>query len=105
MPPTTASMGHQTKLATISETTYGTSPGAVNEPFVFVNESIVKRGRIVERTGLRGTRSHAADDTRLGPYSVSGQLVLEPTPEDLAIWLPRILGGAPSGTSPKTYPL
>ncbi len=54
---------------------------------------------------MRGTRGHVADDTRLGPYTVSGELVLEPTPEDLAIWLPRILGGTPTGTSPKTYPL
>jgi hypothetical protein len=105
MPPTTASMGHQTKLATISEVTYGTPPGAVNEPFVFVSEAITKKGLIVERTGLRGTRSHVSDDTRVGPYAVGGQLVLEPTPEDLAIWLPRILGGQPTGGEVKTYPL
>jgi hypothetical protein len=72
------------------------------QPFVFVRESIGKRGSIVERQGLRGTRSHTSDDTRIGTYSVGGTLLLEPTPEDLAIWLPRILGGSPSGT---TYPL
>jgi hypothetical protein len=105
MAPTTASMGHQTKLGTITETTYGTPPGSVTEPFVFVSESIAKKGVIVERGGLRGTRSHVADDTRVGPYTAGGQLVLEPTPEDLAIWLPRILGGTPTGGSPKTYPL
>jgi hypothetical protein len=98
-------MGHQTRLGTISEITYGTPPGDVSEPFVFISESIAKRGVIVERGGLRGTRSHVADDTRVGPYSVGGMLVLEPTPEDLALWLPRILGGTPTGTSPKTYPL
>ncbi len=37
--------------------TYG-SAVTVDEGFVFVSESIVKRGVIVERTGLRGTRSH-----------------------------------------------
>ncbi len=105
MSPTTASMGHQAKLGTISESTYGTPPGAVTEPFVFVSEAIAKRGLIVERSGLRGTRSHVADDTRVGPYTAGGMLVLEPTPEDLAIWLPRILGGTPTGSSPKTYPL
>jgi hypothetical protein len=98
-------MGHQTKLGTIPEVTYGTPPGAVNEAFVFVSESIVKRGVIVERQGLRGTRSHVADDSRVGPYTVSGELVLEPTPQDLAIWLPRILGGAPAGSNPVAYPL
>jgi hypothetical protein len=98
-------MGHQSKLGTITEVTYGTPPGAVTEPFVFVSESIAKRGVIVERSGLRGTRSRVADDTRVGPYTAGGLLVLEPTPEDLAIWLPRILGGTPSGGSPTTYPL
>jgi len=105
MTATVAALGHQTKLATISETTYGATPGAVTEPFVFVSESIAKKGVILERTGLRGTRSHTADDTRQGPYTVSGQLVLEPTPEDLAIWLPRILGGTPTGSGTKSYPL
>jgi len=101
MTPTTASMGHQAKLGTKTEATYGTAV-TVDQAFVFVSENIVKRGVIVERTGLRGTRSHQADDTRIGPYTVGGRLVLEPTPQDLAIWLPRILGGSPSGT---TYPL
>ncbi len=105
MTATTASMGYQTKLGTVSESTYGTPPGAVSEGFVFVSESIAKKGMIVERTGLRGTRSHVADDTRVGPYTVNGQLVLEPTPEDLAIWLPRILGAAPTGDTPPQYNL
>jgi hypothetical protein len=98
-------MGHQSKLATVTETTYGTPPGAVSEAFVFVSESIAKKGMVVERNGLRGTRSHVADDTRIGPYTAGGQLVLEPTPADLAIWLPRILGGTPSGSGTVTYPL
>ena len=58
MTPTTASMGHQSRLGTISEVSYGVTPGAVSEPFVFVSESITKKGVIVERAGLRGTRSH-----------------------------------------------
>lgn len=98
MTPTTASMGHQAKLGTKKETTYGTAV-TVDQGFVFVSESIAKRGMIIERVGLRGSRSHQADDTRVGPYTVGGQLVLEPTPEDLAIWLPRILGADPSGTT------
>jgi Phage tail tube protein len=98
MAATTASMGHQAKLGTKKETTYGTAV-TVDQGFVFVSESMTKRGTVVERSGLRGSRSHQADDTRVGPYRVSGQLVLEPTPEDLAIWLPRILGADPSGTT------
>lgn len=98
MAPTTASMGYQAKLGTKKETTYGT-PLTVDQGFVFVSESMTKRGTIVERNGLRGTRSHQADDTRVGTYRVGGQIVLEPTPEDLAVWLPRILGADPSGTT------
>ena len=98
MAPTTASMGHQAKLGTKNETTYGTAV-TVDEGFVFTSENIVKRGVIVERTGLRGTRSHQSDDTRVGPYTVGGRLVLEPTPEDLAVWLPRILGAEAAGTT------
>jgi len=89
---TLAFMGYHAKLAT--------SPsGAVTQPFVFVSESVRKRGSIVAREGIRGSRSHTSEDTRVGPYTVSGTLTLEPTPEDLAIWLPRILGAAASGTT------
>lgn len=98
MAPTTASMGHQARLGTKNETVYGTAV-TVDEAFVFVSEGIVKRGMIVERTGLRGTRSHQANDARLGPYTVSGQLVLEPTPQDLSVWLPRILGAPADGAN------
>lgn len=98
MPATAASMGWKAKLGTKDETTYGTAV-TVDQGFVFASESIAKRGAIVEREGIRGIRGHQSDDTRTGPYSVAGQLVLEPTPEDLAIWLPRILGAAAVGTA------
>jgi len=101
--PTTASMGWAAHLGTVTETTYGTLPeGGVTEGFIFASESIGKRAVIVERDGIRGTRSHVAGDTRQGPYRVAGTLILEPTPADLAIWLPRILGGTPTSG---TYPL
>jgi hypothetical protein len=98
---TNASMGHQARLGIKREATYG-SAVAVDTQLVFVQESLAKRGTLVERHGLRGTRSHQADDTRGGTYTVSGTLLLEPTPEDLAVILPLILGGSPSGNS---YPL
>lgn len=81
----------------------GTSAsGNATQAFEFVSESIRKTGTVLERDGLRGSRSHQGTAARLGPYGVGGTLVLEPNPEDLAIWLPRILGGAANGTS---YPL
>lgn len=93
-----SSMGHATQLGVKKETTFGTAV-TVDTRLVFVSESIAKRGVIVERDGLRGIRGHESADTRVGPYSVAGQLVLEPTPEDLAVLFPFILGADASGTT------
>jgi hypothetical protein len=60
----------------------------------FVSESLKKTATIVERAGIRGTRSHTSQDTRSSVYTVGGQVLLEPTPEDLAVLLPYILGGS-----------
>jgi hypothetical protein len=97
---TTASMGWAAQLGTVSESSYGVTPGGgVVERFVFANESLAKRGLIIPRNGLRGSRSAVADDTRQGPYQVVGSVQLEPTPADLSIWLPRILGAPASGST------
>lgn len=95
---TTAAMGHQAKLGIKKESSYGTAV-VPDTGLVFVSESIKKSGVIIERNGIRGTRSHVSDDTRTGPYSVGGTLVLEPTPQDLAVFLPLILGANASGTT------
>jgi len=101
---TIAFLGHQALLGVAAESTYGTTPApgtiaALTDAYVFVSETLHKAGKIVERDGLRGTRSHVSDDTRIGPYRVSGHLVLEPSPVDLGFWLEQILGGTPSGDS------
>lgn len=97
----TASMGHQAKLAIKTETTYGTL-AVPDTQLIFASESVGKTAAIIERQGIRGTRSHVADDARQGPYTVSGTIVLEPTPADWVVLLPLIMGGSASGTS---YPL
>lgn len=94
-----ASMGWAGQFGTRAESSYGVLAGAINERFVFDSESIAKRGVILARDGIRGTRAAQSEDTREGPYAVAGTVVMRPTPEDLAIWLPRILGGTPAGTS------
>jgi hypothetical protein len=104
---TIAFLGHQALLGVVAESSYGVTPspgtiGALTNAYVFVSETLRKRGNIVERKGLRGTRSHVADDTRVGPYTVAGSLVLEPSPADLGFWFQHVLGGTPSGGS---YPL
>lgn len=99
MTVTVASMGAQSRLAiSVKETTYGT-PIVPTTQLVFVSEGIGKHGNIVERDGLRGTRSHVSTDTRTGPYPVGGTLVLEPTYVDLVALLPFIMGADASGTS------
>jgi hypothetical protein len=67
-----------------------------SEPFEFISESIKKQGQILDTSGLRGTRSHNVARTRIGPYTVGGSVVINPSPNDLDIWLPRILGAAES---------
>ncbi|AWM38134.1 hypothetical protein GobsT_37730 [Gemmata obscuriglobus] len=56
----------------------------------------------IDTNGIRGTRSHSSERVRRGTRRVDGQIILAPTPVELAVWLPLILGGTPSGTS---YPL
>lgn len=92
MTATVASMFHQAKLGTAAS-----SPAT--EPFEYLSNTVGKRSEIVRRTGTRGTRSRNAADAVAGTYVVSGTLTLEPTPADLTIWLPRILGAVASGTT------
>ena len=104
MTATNAFLGNEALFGVVPETTYGTTPGAGNigaltRAYVFTGETLAKRGNVVERVGLRGTRSHVADDARIGPYLVGGAIHLEPTPVDLLFWLQYILGGTPSSGS------
>ena len=102
MTATTASLGWASRAALIVETTYGTTPApgtnaALDFAFVFSACTVGKHGTIVERDGLRGSRSRYATDARTGPYVVAGTIVTEPTPTDLETWLPLIFGGTLTG--------
>lgn len=77
-----------------------TSP--VTNQFEVLSCALGKRPALVESPGLRGTRSHQAAGVTLGHYAVSGEVLLEPRPDDLDFWLPYILGGAESAN---TFPL
>lgn len=57
---------------------------------------------LVNGTGVRGTRSRHKSRTRKGLRRPTGSITIEPNVDELAFWLPYILGGTPSGTS---YPL
>ena len=54
--------------------------------------TVGKHGTHLERQGTRGTRSHDIDDVVEGPYTVSGQIILNPTNTELNLLEPFIIG-------------
>lgn len=91
----TPAMGHQAQLAMKAALPFDTSA----EAYEFTRESLVKQQSHVETGGIRGTRSHISENVSLGPYKVGGQIVMHPTPSQLANLLPRMLGAAASGNT------
>ena len=92
-----ATMGHQAVIYV--EPGSGTATwDSSSEAYEFLSESIQKTGVILDTSGIRGTRSHAEERTKTGPYEVGGSLVINPSPADLDLWLPRILGAAEAAT-------
>lgn len=85
-------MGHQTLIAVDPVAPVDTS----SEPYEVESESMGKKTEIVSTEGLRGTRSMSIERTREAKNDVGGQITLFPSPLDLDLWLPRILGGAES---------
>lgn len=63
-----------------------------SEPYEFISESLKLEATHIDNNAIRGTRSHAKETLREGIETVSGQVVLNPSPADLDLWLPRILG-------------
>lgn len=68
----------------------------VTQAIEFLSEGVQKRGQILETAGIRGTRSHPKERTREGTFTVDGQVSMNPCPDELDWWLPRILGGSES---------
>jgi hypothetical protein len=64
----------------------GDTPMAVNSC------TLKKTGSILEREGMRGTRTRNKDDTRTGPYSVAGTIELEPSPTELESLMALAIG-------------
>lgn len=91
-----ASQGVQARFCTEP----GSAPhtfDTASEPFEFLAENVAKNGPLFNPNGIRGTRSPCFNRTRKGPYTVSGQVRMNVSPADLAIWLPRIMGANASG--------
>lgn len=75
---------------------------ASSYPIEFVSESLQLVGVHVDTSGIRGTRSHASERVKEGSKTVQGSITLEPSPADLDMLLPWILGGSESND---TFPL
>lgn len=65
----------------------------------FKSDSVKKDEALLATTGLRGTRGQIVANTRRGPYTVDGDLVIEPSPAFLSVWLQRAMGGG-TATAP-----
>lgn len=77
----------------------------VTSQFEFTRITLQSKPQLVETEGVRGTRSRPAQQLTPGIIPIDGEYTLTPTPSELAILLPWILGGVATGTTPKTYPL
>lgn len=70
-----------------------------SEPYEFLRESLRGTKTILNNEGIRGTRSEHSARTRYGLENIGGTIVLQPSPADLDLLLPRILGAAESTDS------
>jgi hypothetical protein len=76
-----------------------TAVDTMSEPYEFISCTLRKTTEIVETGGIRGTRSHSKEVSREGISRIAGSIVLTPSPADLDLLLPRILGTAESSDS------
>jgi hypothetical protein len=68
----------------------------------FKSDGMAADEELLNLNGSAGTRSQFLARFRMSRLRVGGPLTCEPTPVEMAYLLPKILGGAPSGTN---YPL
>lgn len=80
-----------------------TGAGTATTEFEFLEGSTLGlTEQFWDANAIRGTRSHGSERVRRVNRRVDGTLLLCPTPVELAVLLPLILGGTPVGTA---YPL
>ena len=83
-----ASMTHASRMGTND-----TSGSAATQEFDFNRCTVQKTATHIDPPGIRGGRSHDAEGVVDGTYTVGGAIALNPRPDDLDEWLPRIAGG------------
>ncbi len=77
----------------------------VTASFDFVSENLVMNEGVINANGVRGTRDQSVERLRAGNQVIAGTILLRPTPVELALLLPWMLGGTPSGSGPVSYPI
>lgn len=87
----TPSRSHAAQLAIDSAALSGTSPG-----FEFVSCGLKRTDTFVQGEGIRGTRSRHSSRVRLAQKQIGGPIVMNPTPTELDLLWPWILGGTTS---------
>lgn len=100
------SMGVATQAALDTSAGYSSA----SQRFSFVNCTVGVEQEILDGSaaGIRGTRSRQSERTRLGRRHVGGQITLQPSVNELNIWLQYIMGGNPLVGTPAgktTFPL
>lgn len=86
-----------TSLGVLAKAVAGDEGGNFDKFFEFRSESIRMEQTFLSTEGIRGTRSPNADRARFGVKPIGGQLVMEPNPLELDIWLKWIMGNAKDG--------
>ena len=90
-----ASQGAQAQLCVEPGSSPHTFDGN-SEPYEFLRENLTEKIEVLDRNTIRGTRSHHSRGTRFGNNRVGGTILMNPSPNDLDLWLPRILGASES---------
>lgn len=97
-----ASIGSYFRMAVEDSDTVNCVPAnftSGSERYFPLSENIQFTDTVVGSNGLTGTLDRIANHLRPGTRFVIGRLLMEVGPNELANWLPRILGNDPSGTT------
>lgn len=74
------------------------TPGALtklsigNTAMAAISCDFGKKGTVLRRPGIHGSREHLDTDARKGPYHCRGSIILEPSPAELVALMALILG-------------
>lgn len=101
---TEAVLGVTSKLGT-AVSNPASPPADPTEMYEFLSEDVKLVVTRQNFSGIRGTRSLPGGREAMTNRTVSGSIRMQPTPTELTTWLPRIMGGTPTGTTTVTYPL